>query len=96
MQTRELYNKDEAVRPPIQNVFIGVYAYRVDRVAVYEFAHNVFCLGKGLCEIEFFVRSRQTPYSIKVQRQQRRMYYGTDYDNQRNGEVFEIACNNDM
>jgi hypothetical protein len=30
MQTGELYTKDEAVRPPIHNVFIGVYANRVD------------------------------------------------------------------
>jgi hypothetical protein len=26
----------------------------------------------------------------------RRIYFGTDYDNQRNGEVFKIASNNDM
>jgi len=26
----------------------------------------------------------------------RRIYFGTDYDNQRNGEIFKIARNNDM
>ena len=26
----------------------------------------------------------------------RRIYFGTDYDNQRIGRIFKIACNNDM
>ena len=61
-----------------------------------EFAYGLSLdVVRGSLAILFLFFPATVP-SFQKLKTAKEIYFGTDYDNQRNGEIFKIACINDM
>ena len=70
--------------------------YSVGRAAVYKFAYGLSRdAARGYTAILFLFFPATVP-SFQKLKTAKEIYFGTDYDNQRNGEIFKIAFINDM
>ena len=78
------------------NAVVISVPYSVGRAAAYKFAYGLSRdVARGSRAILFIFFPATVP-SFQKLKTAKEIYFGTDYDNQRNGEIFKIACINDM